>query len=176
MQRTAAGEWKTTYGTGVGCGLVAGLVGVADWVKAQHDLDVRLVAFHTAQQQYPSFGDATNVVRGYEWFYFSTAPLAAAIAFFICLLAAFTVCWRLRNQRDAIVAAWVAAIIAGSIWGVATFVVTAITPAPDMTVSVFPCEGLLGFLFFSSLIPLIPVAAWMGMRVGQFFSRGHHAR
>lgn len=159
------GKRLITLRIGAGYGLIAGLIGIADWVMAQRKLATDIAALQAALQQYPGhFADGTNIVRGYEWFYFLSAPVAAFLALFVCLLAAATTSWASYSRRDGVIAAWVAVIIGGGIWALATLVATATSPARSMTETLFPCESVVAVLAISALIPLAPLAAWMGWR------------
>ncbi len=186
MRYPSAGEWLLKCGIGVGCGLVAGLNGVAQWLLTAHDYAVRLAAFHAVQRSSPGFNDATNVERGNFWFWCGTAPLAAFVVLVSCLLAAFTVCWFMygrrtgvvidwqaaaESRRDGVIAAWIAATVGAGIWLAATLVTTA-TPSVSDAAFFTTCQALLGILVFGMLIPLAPVAANMGIRVRQHFSHG----
>lgn len=165
MRRAEAGERLITYGIGVGCGLIGGLAGVVQWVLARRDLATRLATFHFSTKA---------VYTGNLWFWFDTASIEVIVACILCLLAAFTVCWRVQRQREGVVAAWVAAAVSGIFWAVATLVGLQSPPAPEAA-PILVCGGLLGLLFFGMLIPLVFVAASMGIHAGRFFSRGHRA-
>jgi hypothetical protein len=62
--RRAARSWVMPIGFGAGYGILAGVVGAAQWVLTQHDLADRLAEFHAIQQKHPGFFDRTNVARG----------------------------------------------------------------------------------------------------------------
>jgi hypothetical protein len=171
MQSTPVGEWRTTYSIGLRCGLVAGLMGVAQWVIAQWMLAHELADFYAVQQRNPDFFDATAVYHYYTLFYFVTALLAAALALFFCLLSAYTVSRMTHSQRLGERTAWGAALVGGCIWGLATFVVSLVTPEPSMTDHVFTCESCVAVLAFSMLAALAPVAAW----IGQLSAPGRYA-
>jgi ABC-type glycerol-3-phosphate transport system permease component len=122
MQR-AAGVWWVPFGIGLGYGLAAGLVGVAQWVLTQRDLVERLAAFHALQRRYPRFFDETNVVRGNAWFWLVTALVAAVAMLAVCWLAAFTATWVRQRVRDGVMAALVVAAVSGAMYLAATHLV-----------------------------------------------------
>lgn len=170
MRREAVGARRTAYGIGLGAGLAAGMVGVAQWVLTARDLDERLASFRAVQRQFPDFGDATNVVRGNEWYWVGTAALAFLVALVLCLFAAFVAGWALRLRRDGTVAAWVAAAVSGAMYIGASLVAVWTSPAPDMTQSVVPCQFAFELVFAGIVLVLAPVGAGIGAQANRFFS------
>lgn len=185
MQRTPPGELLITYGTGVGGGLLAGLIGVTEWVKAQQTWAANQAAFNAFKHQHPNpynFYDTTNMVRDYEWFFLTRTPVAAALVLLVCCFTAFIVCWSLyrrrqgvvigwlaaaESRRAGIIAAWVAATTAGMLWVLATVVAMSTTSDTELTAQFVTCEAILGVVVFGTLIWLAPLAARLGERVGE---------
>lgn len=166
MQRAEVGRRLITYGIDVGCGLIGGLIGVVQWVMARRDLVARLATFHF---------NTKTVYTGNLWFWFDTAPMEPIVVCILCLLAAFTACWRMQRQRDGVVAAWVAAAVSSAFWIVATLAGLQSPPAPEVA-PILVCGGALGILFFGMLIPSAFVVANIGIQMRQFFSHERHAR
>lgn len=190
-RRTPSGELLITYGAGVGGGLLAGLIGVTEWVVAQQTWAASRAAFNTFKHQHPNpynFYDGTNMVRDNEWFYMTRTPVTAALVLLVCVFTAFIVCWSLyrrrdgvvigwlaaaASQRDGIIAAWVAATIAGVLWVLATVVAMSTTTDTELTAEFVTCEAILGVIVFGTLIPLAPMAARLGVRVRQRAASAH---
>lgn len=175
MGRKVASAWRTSYGIGLSCGLAAGMVGIAQWILTARDLVERLAAFRAAQREFPGFGDATNVVRGNEWYWVGTATLAFLTILVICLLAAFLAGWALKRRRDGEVAAWVAAAVSSAVYVLASLVAMWTSPAPDMTQSVVPCGLIFELALACIVVVLAPAGAGIGAQASGFFSHGRSA-
>jgi hypothetical protein len=174
MRREAGVCWRP-LGTGVGFGLVAGLVGVVQWVLTARDLDERLAAFQAWQQTHPSAWDSTNVARGNEWFWVFSAAVAGVVMLALYGCAAFTTARASKRYQDAITAAWLAAAVSIVVYCLATFVAIATSSDPSTTKSVVPCEPAFGLELMVPLIPLASEAASLGARASGSFPRGRRA-
>src|SRR5260221_12351297 len=75
MRRAAGVYWRPIC-TGVGFGLVSGLVGVVQWVLTQLDLIERVAAFNAFLQTHPDAWDADTVVWGNHVYWFCSAAVA----------------------------------------------------------------------------------------------------
>lgn len=175
IQRTTAGGWWVPYAIGLGYGLVASMIGIAQWVLTARDLAAREAAFQAVHLRFPVFDDATNVARGNEWFWVYTAVGAGVVMLVVYLLAAFTACGVSPRRHDGVVAARMAAIVSGMTYFVATIVAIAASPVQDITESLVPCELVFGLVVFGTFIPLAHIGASMGISARRFFSRGRRA-
>lgn len=164
-----------TFAIGGAFGLVAGLVGVAQWALTQRDLAERLAAFEAVQRRYPGFFDATNVDRGNFEFWLGTGALAAVVMLCLCGLAAFTASRRSRRLADGMAAAVMATVISGALYLAATPVAVATSPEPAMTQEVLPCLAPVGAVFLTAALSLAAVGARLGARAGRSLARGHSA-
>ena len=178
MQRVARG-WGVPFGIGVGYGLVASLVGVAQWVLTQRDLAERLAKFRYVQCKYPyacdGTADGTNALNGNELFWLRTILVAAVVMLVLCWLAAFTASRTSQHGRDSMVAGLVAAAVSGAMYVAAAALVVAMSPAPGMTSTNVPCVLPFGIVFFGTAIVLAPAGAGMGARAGESLSRRRRA-
>jgi hypothetical protein len=175
MQQAAARARRATYGIGLGFGLVAGLVGAAQWVLTERYLAEQCEAFLAIQRRSPGVFDATNLSRGTVFYWLGTAAWAAVAMFVLYLFAAFTAAWVQQRWRDGMVAARVAAAVSSALYVAATVVALVTSPAPSYTEGVLPCELPLGPVFFGVAMPYVRVGASLGLHAGRFFSRGRQA-
>jgi hypothetical protein len=166
MEQSPTSGRRKAYLVGLTYGLAAGIVGIAQWVLMARDLTERLAQPLPLEQRFPvPIYDETNVVIGNEWFWADTTAIAVGIMLVLCFLAAVTAVWISPRRQDGVIAAWVAAIVGSVMYAVATFVAVAISPQPDMTGSVVPCEPVFGIALFVALFPVGSIGAWVGVRV-----------
>jgi hypothetical protein len=133
VMRRAARSWVMPIGIGAGCGILAGVVGAAQWALTQRDLADWLAEFHASQWQHPGFFDETNVARGTFWFWIGTAVVAALVALVVCALAAFTASRMHGRWLDGMIAAIVTAILGSAIYVMAASLAVATSLDPTMT-------------------------------------------
>jgi hypothetical protein len=172
--QSVAGVSRRARTVGAGFGLVAEAVGIGQWVVTQRDLAARWAAFQATYRYLPPvvYRDATNVVRGYEWFWLGTSFVPAAVLLAMSWLAAFTGGWAWQHQSDGKRAGFVAAAVGGGLYIAATFVAVWTSPAPDMTVSVTYCEPVWCIVLLVGVLVLAPGGASVGVRTRQARSRG----
>lgn len=175
MRRGATGARRAAYGVGLGCGLVAGMVGVGQWALTARDLDERYAAYQAMLRRSPDLLDATNVVMANQWYWLGTAAWASVATLVVYLLAAFTAAWASQRRRDGVVAAGVAAAVSGAMYVAATLVVLVTGPAPFVIEGILPCEVPAGLAFVGGALLLARAAARLGTRAGTTFSRGRQA-
>jgi hypothetical protein len=164
--RGVAGAWMMPVGIGAGFGLLAGLIGAAQWALTQHDLAERLGRFHAIQRQYPGFFDETNVDRGNFLFWFGTAILAAFMVLVVCELAALTASRMRGRWVDGMIAAIVAAILGGTIYAAAASLAVATSPAPSMTQEFAQFAPAGAIIVYICALFLAPLFAGAGALIG----------
>lgn len=165
MQRTVMGVERRVLVIGVGCGAIAGLIGVAHWAIMQSRLSVALSQLNARYRLYGGgWVDGTGVARDYELFYFITAPVAAYLSVLACFMAAPLVYRASQNLRDGVVAMCLAATLGIGMWVLATVVAVDTSPDPSMTEGLLGCDYGLGLLVVATLVPLIPVIARAGVK------------
>lgn len=163
MQRASAGAWRSPYRIGLGYGLVAGMVGVAQWFLTAHDLAGREVAIQALKARVGGFADTTSLVRGSFWYWLGTAAVAGVTMLVLYLLAAVTAAKSLQRQRAGVGAAWVAAAVSSTMYVAATVVMLVRGPAPAITADDLTCELPLLLASFGVMDLLAQVAARIGV-------------
>lgn len=175
MQRELAGARRISFGIGLGTGLIAGVVGIAQRALAAHDLAARWAVFLAARRSHPGFDDAAPALQGNQWYWLGTATAAGLMMLVLYLLTAFTVGWALGRRGDGSIAAWMAVAVSGTMYMAATFVALLTGPlegVQGVIITVWPCQLPLGLAFFGMVLLVAPVCAGMGVRVRQLFSHG----
>jgi hypothetical protein len=160
MRRAAGVYWRPIC-TGVGFGLLAGLVGMVQWVMTQLDLIEREAAFNAFLQTHPDAWDADTVLWGNHVYWFCSAAVAGFAMLVLYLCAAFTAARASQRVQAGIAAAWLAAAVSMAMYGLATVVAIATSSDPLITSDLVLCEPVLGLGLIVLVTPLaIGVAAW----------------
>ncbi len=160
MRPAARVSWSL-FRAGVGFGLLAGLVGVVQWVLTQLDLIEREAAFNAFLQTHPDAWDADTVLWGNHVYWFCSAAVAGFAMLVLYLGAAFTAARASQRVQAGIAAAWLAAAMSMAVYGLATVVAIATSSDPLITSDLVLCEPVLGLGLIVLLTPLaIGVAGW----------------
>ena len=158
MRRSVGGR-LISLGIGIGFGILAGLVGIAQWILTVRDLAGRLASFSGLQGW-----DATGVVRGNELFWLGTAALAGVVMVVLCGAAAFAVGRLCHHQPTGVFAGLVAAVVSGATYIAATPLAITFSPEPGMIGGIVRCEIPLGMVFCGGAVGLALLGASMGAR------------
>ena len=175
MQQAVAGKRRAAYRIGLGFGLVAGVVGVAQWVFIARYVVEGWDTALAIRRRYPDSVDAGNIGRPTVFYWLGTAAWVAVATLVLYLLAAFTTAWVLQRRRDSLVAAWVAVAVSSAMYVVATIVALVTSPGATFIAGILPCELPLGLAFLSGALLLIPVGTSLGIHAGMYFSRSRQA-
>src|SRR5260221_727705 len=138
MRPAARVSWSL-FRAGGGFGLLAGLVGVVQWVLTQLDLIERVAAFNAFLQTHPDAWDADTVVWGNHVYWFCSAAVAGFAMLVLYLCAAFTAARASQGVQAGIAAAWLAAAVSMAKYGLAAGRAISTSSCPLITSDLMLC-------------------------------------
>jgi len=164
MRHLATSMRRTSLGIGLGCGILAGAIGLAQWMLTARDTSARVADFQTfVQRNNPEFVDWTGVSGGSQEYWFITAVMASILLLAVYRFAGAAAARSTRSRRGGMVGAATAIAIGSVAYVAAGLVAYVLSSTSSVTGSIIAgmliWEPLLGLAFISAALHVAWTAA-----------------